>query len=390
MPVAPDVSPFRQFLLKLHSRCNLACDYCYVYEHADQSWRERPRVMAPETVAAAAARIGDHLRTWRPAEAAVVLHGGEPLLAGAEVVRGVVRTVRASAGGTTRLEFAVQTNGLLLDPPMLDMLAEEQVGVGVSLDGPRAVNDRHRRFAHGGGSYDRVAAGLHRLGQDRYRHLYRGLLCTIDVREDPIEVYEGLLAFDPPRIDLLLPHGNWTTPPPLRTADASSTPYADWLIPIFDRWYRSPSYRTDVRLFSSIMSLLVGGVSRAESVGLTPIDYVTIETDGTIEQSDALKTVGEGAAATGLTVFDNSLDEALRHPAIRAQRDGVSALCATCRGCRLVQICGGGLYAHRHRAENGFANPTVYCADQQKLIDHISSRISPDLNRARLASARSS
>ena len=32
----------RQFLLKVHSRCNLACDYCYVYQHADQSWRTRP------------------------------------------------------------------------------------------------------------------------------------------------------------------------------------------------------------------------------------------------------------------------------------------------------------------------------------------------------------
>ena len=29
--------PFRQFIIKIHSRCNLACDYCYVYEMADRS-----------------------------------------------------------------------------------------------------------------------------------------------------------------------------------------------------------------------------------------------------------------------------------------------------------------------------------------------------------------
>ena len=34
--------PFREFVLKIHSRCDLACDYCYMYTMADQSWRDRP------------------------------------------------------------------------------------------------------------------------------------------------------------------------------------------------------------------------------------------------------------------------------------------------------------------------------------------------------------
>ena len=39
-------TPLRQFLIKLHSRCNLACDYCYVYTLADQTWRTKPRVIS--------------------------------------------------------------------------------------------------------------------------------------------------------------------------------------------------------------------------------------------------------------------------------------------------------------------------------------------------------
>ncbi|MEU9838708.1 hypothetical protein AB0C69_05725, partial [Actinomadura sp. NPDC048032] len=43
-PPAPrEALPFREFILKIHSRCNLACDYCYVYEMGDQSWRDQPR-----------------------------------------------------------------------------------------------------------------------------------------------------------------------------------------------------------------------------------------------------------------------------------------------------------------------------------------------------------
>ena len=49
MGAAADVAPFQQFIVKLHSRCNLSCDYCYVYHHVDQSWRDRPPVMTPAT-----------------------------------------------------------------------------------------------------------------------------------------------------------------------------------------------------------------------------------------------------------------------------------------------------------------------------------------------------
>jgi hypothetical protein len=57
--------------------------------------------------------------------------------------------------------------------------------------------------------------------------------------------YEELLAFAPPAMDLLLPHGNWTNPPP-RPENAPS--YADWLIAVFDRWYDAPRLQTSIRL----------------------------------------------------------------------------------------------------------------------------------------------
>ena len=55
-------SPFREFIVKVHSRCDLACDYCYVYELADQSWRDQPRAMSEETADTTARRIGEHAR----------------------------------------------------------------------------------------------------------------------------------------------------------------------------------------------------------------------------------------------------------------------------------------------------------------------------------------
>src|SRR5581483_2849972 len=52
--------PFREFIVKVHSRCDLSCDYCYMYEMADQSWRSQPRSMSAETAELTARRIGEH------------------------------------------------------------------------------------------------------------------------------------------------------------------------------------------------------------------------------------------------------------------------------------------------------------------------------------------
>src|SRR5271154_5916763 len=74
--------PFREFIVKVHSRCDLACDYCYMYEMADQSWRNQPRSMSAETAELTARRIGEHAKEHRLPAVTLILHGGEPLLAG--------------------------------------------------------------------------------------------------------------------------------------------------------------------------------------------------------------------------------------------------------------------------------------------------------------------
>jgi hypothetical protein len=71
-----------QFILKVARRCNLACDHCYVYEHADQSWRYQPQAMAPLSDLQPANRIGEHARAPGVPEERVIPHGGESLLAG--------------------------------------------------------------------------------------------------------------------------------------------------------------------------------------------------------------------------------------------------------------------------------------------------------------------
>ncbi|MFF3687233.1 FxsB family cyclophane-forming radical SAM/SPASM peptide maturase [Streptomyces sp. NPDC002187] len=392
--------PFRQFLLKIHSRCNLDCDYCYVYHAADQSWMRRPLRMSQATVDRVASRIGEHGRAHALPDVRIILHGGEPLLVGAQRLDDLLATLSGRLAADVPPRFSVQTNGVLLDDEMLDVLQRHEVRVSVSLDGSRRAHDLHRRFADGRGSHARVTRGLRSLTAPDRKHLFAGLLCTVDLANDPVETYEALLAMAPPRLDLLLPHGTWDAPPPgleHRTVPTAGppgpaggagssadggTPYADWLCKVFDRWFGAPARETGIRLFEELMAGILGGSVRSESVGLAPVDLVVVETDGTIEQSDSLKASYAGAPETGLDVFRHSFDQALERPEFRARHAGLDALSGTCAKCRLAQVCGGGLYAHRYDSLNRFANPSVYCHDLAALIDHMRSRIEQDLARS--------
>ncbi|MGW6946535.1 radical SAM/SPASM protein FxsBH, inactivated beta-hydroxylase extension form [Streptomyces xanthophaeus] len=365
---------FREIVLKVHSRCDLACDHCYVYEHADQSWRARPKVISPEVISQTASRLAEHARDHELPSVTVILHGGEPLLAGTARLRLVCEEFTRALAGTAALDLRIHTNGLQLSPRYLDLFDEFGVRVGISLDGDRSANDRHRRFADGRTSHPLVLAAVALLRSAPYRHLYQGLLCTVDVANDPVAVLDALVELEPPRVDFLLPHATWETPPV--RPDGAPDAYARWLLRVYDHWERRER-PVPVRLFESLLSTLRGGPSLTESLGLAPTDLVVVETDGALEQVDSLKTAFDGAAATGFNVFDHAFDQVAAHPGVRARQLGLAGVSGSCRRCPVVRSCGGGLYTHRYRAGNGFDNPSVYCADLRELVDGVEGRTGP-------------
>lgn len=372
--------PFQQFILKIHSRCNLACTYCYMYEMADQSWRQMPRRMSPAITEMVAKRIGEHVSTHELSSVDIILHGGEPLLTGARWLTELTGLFRAQI--PAELNFTIQTNGTLLRRPMLKTLRDLGIGVGVSLDGDAEATGRHRLYHSGRNSYDDVADGLLLLGSAEFRDIYGGILCVIDASQEPVATYESLLKFAPPALDLLLPHANWSSPPP-------GADYADWLIAVFERWYSAPVQETRIRLFTELIQLILGGSAAVEVLGLQPETLIVVGTDGTIKQLDSLSSAYADAAETGLHILTSSFDAALDHPTTVARQLGADALSDQCRACPVMEICGGGLYPHRYREGAGFRNPSVYCADLLRLINHVKARVMSDLAVLRTSTVRS-
>lgn len=368
---------FQTFLLKVASRCNLDCPYCYVYHLADQSWRRQPRFMDPSVVRAIARRIGDYARQSGLSSVSVIYHGGEPLLTGAARLREISDILRAEVGSDVEIDLGLQTNGTLLDEGWMDLFEEYRINVGISIDGPPRRHDRFRVYVDGSGTSAAVEAAVAMLR--RRPSVFGGALCVVNLENDPLEVYEYLLSLGIPGFDFLFPDGNHAHPPPRVHQISDATQYADWLLPIFERWYRAGDSAPPVRTFGSIMRLLLGRESLVESIGPSTMDLIVVETNGDIEAVDTLKCCYEGAAATGFSVLRHDFHEVEEAPALKALRMGIGALDTTCTKCRYVGVCGGGYQPHRYSAERGFLNPSIYCSAIQRLIGVVAGRMREDL-----------
>ena len=324
----------------VHSRCDLACDHCYVYEHADQSWRSRPTLIRSGTSPRAAERIAEHAKAH--VRHAGYPYGGEPLWSRSA---GIVRdALRSSLSG---LDLRIHTNGVRLN----DEFCEVSWWASPCYQRPTAGTRTGAAAKRG------VSAAVDLLRQDQIKRSTQACSppstsgtsrsrCTV---RSPLLSRPGLTSSS--RTDILaLPDADYQTGSGL----------------VFDEWTRDgrPAADQDIRVDHRDH-----GVSATESLGSAPKDVVVIETDGMIEQADSISRLRWRArtASTSSTTHDDTA----AHPGITGtQRRGIAGLAASA-GSAPWSNCGGGLYAHRYRTGSGFMNPSVYCADLEKIITHV-------------------
>lgn len=374
-----DFAPMRLFICKIASRCNLDCDYCYVYRHADQSWRRQPAFMALDTVAQLGRRINEHAVAHGLMAVDLVLHGGEPFLADLAYLEQLCQTVIRYTPDV-EVRFRTQTNGALFDERALAFCQKWQMTVGLSLDGSQVANDRHRLDHKGNSSFAAVKRALTLLASPEGRSLWSGFLTVIDLQNDPLDVYSFLKSYAPRSIEFLLPLAHHEMRPSGK-ADLTATPYANWLLAIFYAWYHERPQTIMIRRFRDVIALMAGAERSSEEWGLQPVDFAVVETNGEIQAVDTLKVTYPGANHLGLNIFDNSFDDMYTSALVLERQQGWAALCATCQACSLVRICGGGYFPHRYSRRGGFQNPSVYCADLMKLIREIHRTVTDDLQR---------
>ncbi|MBP2133232.1 uncharacterized protein J2128_001153 [Methanomicrobium sp. W14] len=135
-------SPFHVMIIPTLG-CPSNCLYCWSSE-------EDSPVMTIKTVRKAV----EWLKKLEGYQVTVTFHGGEPLLAGPGFFREALPLL---SEGLKHLEptFAIQTNLWRMTPEIAEILAEYNIPVGSSLDGPKSINDLQR----GVGYYEKTLEG---------------------------------------------------------------------------------------------------------------------------------------------------------------------------------------------------------------------------------------
>jgi uncharacterized protein len=152
------------FQPRLHTRllvlqptpfCNIRCRYCYLPDRDNRS--RMPMAVVQQAVQRLVddGLLGDQLT--------VLWHAGEPLAVPPAFYDEAFEAVRRIAGPGCQLTQAIQTNAMLIDDAWCALFQRHAVQVGVSIDGPAWLHDRHRVNRRGHGTHARTMRGIARL-----------------------------------------------------------------------------------------------------------------------------------------------------------------------------------------------------------------------------------
>jgi uncharacterized protein len=371
-------------VLKVASRCNLNCTYCYMYNKGDLSYLTQPKFMSVETMDAVIKRAASHSAQHDLKRFNFIFHGGEPLLAGIERLDYFVyQTRNVFSSLNTEARFTIQTNGMLLNDDWCRFIGENNIGLGISLDGPKEINDINRVDHSGKGSYDEVVQGFNTVLNSPYINHAPAMLSVVNPEYEPAELLNHFLALGSRSIDFLLPDNNYVVKPtkPLSGRfSGSDTPYGDWVIELYKLWKNLDNeQRPAIRTFQDIMWKFLGGTIDCDVLGNDFNRALVIETDGGVEAVDSLKICGDSFTKENASILQCEIDEAITQPLARMYFESHKQLCDTCEQCEIRDLCGGGFIAHRYSKENQFNNPSVYCKDYCKFFSFIQNDLLDDL-----------
>ncbi len=348
--------------------CNLACDYCYYSRCAGQ-----PHKVQQIDPGMLEKFIKDYMAYVHQTDGVAVFawQGGEPLLAGIDFFREVVRLQARYAWPNTVISNSVQTNGTLITDEWARFFKKYKFLLGVSLDGPQHIHDARRVDHAGHGSYERVMRGVAHLN----RHQVEYNVLTV--------VHQGNVHHVEELMDFYLEHRfAWLQFIPAMefkaqnieqepTYEITSAEYGKFLCDVFDRWIGDGEPKFSVRLFDSVLSLHMNRKAGYCILGETCDKSLVLELNGDaypcdfhIHEDWKLGNVGR-----------NTVRELLQSEKMRQFLTMKPTLPKACRQCRWNAVCHGGCPRNRRVLDTGELGTDIFCAAYKQFFAYSETRM---------------
>ncbi len=147
--------------------CNLRCKYCFIGKLND-----KPIKMEESTLIKAIEMFNSHLEKIGE-KGTIFLYGAEPLLNFDLIKLGVLYVKKQNYN----IQFSMVSNGILITEEIADFIKNNNISLGISIDGPKEITDENRIFKSNNKSvYDFV---LNKIELLKEKNVDFGLSITI-------------------------------------------------------------------------------------------------------------------------------------------------------------------------------------------------------------------
>lgn len=346
--------------------CNLACDYCYYSGCGGQPGKIdkiNPAILEKFIKEYMAITNGVASFAWQ---------GGEPLLAGLDFFKQVVYLQAKYAPKNTIISNSLQTNATLITEDWARFFKQYNFLIGISLDGPKEINDARRVTGQGKGSFDRVMRGIDYL---RKHHVDFNILTVI--HQDNVGRAKELMEFYQQEgfsHVQFIPCMDFRAQEPNKPGQYLITPeqYGQFLCEAFDIWYNNGNPNRSVRFFDNILSAYLHQEAELCIHRQTCPKTLILEQNGDAYPCDFYINDDYKLGNVG----QDSLLDILNSPKYDDFLGLKPSLPEKCKSCEFLKLCHGG--CPRNRAWNQAdetVNPDYFCESYMQVYKHSHERM---------------
>lgn len=369
---------FELAIIKVAAICNINCSYCYMFNANDKTFEFVPKFMSEKTSEIILERVNEYLSANGKNKFHLTLHGGEPALWPKLALKNFLNLIKRNNSFERKITVSMQTNGFRYDRALYEILAENDVSIGVSLDGPKAYNDKRRVTHNGHGSYTQVINTVEKILASDAANILHGFLAVADPSLPPAEFVNWVGSLPITKIDVLWPmnyfHGNVPWSMKSQVAYRAKPIYGQWFSEVFDIWMEHDNPDIFIRHFFDCIEHYLGASRHIESIVNDKVPMFVVNTDGQYEYHDYIRPHGDGKCRTMFNVETDPIAN-LHNDAVFKQLLTLSMhLPVECESCDVRAICGGGFLPGRVGQSETFTR-SILCHDQNYFFGHVRNKL---------------
>lgn len=174
--------------IQLTQACNLRCSYCPYTSNDGSNRLHGNKKISMETIKKALLFLRDN--SVDRDSVTIGFYGGEPLVEFGLIKETVDYCKEIFQGKEVR--YTITTNGTLISDEVLELFEKENFGIVISLDGPKAVNDKNRKFAGSDQSvFDKVVESMDYM-YENHRKIFDKI--SINMVIDPSQDFKEYIS----------------------------------------------------------------------------------------------------------------------------------------------------------------------------------------------------